>query len=99
MQVALKAWGHLLTSYLPGKGTPSLQATPQEEQVYKDMVFPVLRLIFKLIGTPWAKSGAPPPADLHTARRDRHLILAEVSCGFLTNRQCWVSAQYTKAQM
>ena len=71
MQMALKAWEHLLVAYLPQPGPDAAPAA--EEQTYRDMIQPVLRIIFKMV----PGDGATKESTLR-GPHDRHLLLSEV---------------------
>ena len=71
MQMALKAWEHLLVAYLPQPGLAA--ATAAEERTYRDMIRPVLRIVFKMV----PGDGAMKESALK-GPHDRHLLLSEV---------------------
>ena len=72
MQMALKAWEHLLVAYLPQPGPDAAHAA--EERTYRDMIQPVLRIIFKMVP---GKNDAVKESALK-GPHDRHLLLSEV---------------------
>ena len=71
MQMALKAWEHLLVAYLP---QPDPNAAPAaEERTYRDMIQPVLRIMFRMV----PGDGAVKESAMK-GPHDRHLLLSEV---------------------